>query len=147
MPAALSYTRREKALVEADGHGSCPGPDEADELAIKGDAPLMRGGLGGGVDIEAGEEAVDAVVGEAALAEETDLFLQDGVDLGFGGRDGVGSEGDVSDRFGRALGIRLRGELGIRDRDVRFLLWALVPARRWCAGRYQELYRHQKLDS
>lgn len=47
----------------------------------------MGGGLGSGVDIEAAEEAVDALVGEAALAEEADFVLQGGVYLGFGGGD------------------------------------------------------------
>jgi hypothetical protein len=47
----------------------------------------MGGGLGGGIDIEAAEEAVDALVGEAAFAEETDFVVQGGVDLDFGGGD------------------------------------------------------------
>ena len=62
-------------------------PDEADELAVEGNAPAVGCGFGVGVDVEAAEEAMDAFVGEAALAEETDFVVQGGVDLGFGGGD------------------------------------------------------------
>ena len=71
-------------LVERDGFGRGLAPDEADEQAVEGDAPALGCGLGIGVDVEAAEEAVDALVGEAALAEEADFVLEGGVDLGFG---------------------------------------------------------------
>jgi hypothetical protein len=79
----------------------------------------MRGGLGDGVDIEAAEEAVDALVGEAALAEEADFVVQGGVDLSFGGRDEVEGRSAVGGWIGRGeLGLRLR----IRHLDFAFLL-------------------------
>ena len=74
------------------GRGSAP--DEADELIVGGKVPVLTGGFGVGVDIEAAEEAVDAVVGESTLAEKADFVLQADV----GGRFGDGREAER--RFG-----------------------------------------------
>ena len=70
--------------VGADGSGWAP--DEADQLVVEHGLPVVLGGAGGfgaGVDVEAAEQAVDAVFAEAALAEDADLFVENGVGLGW----------------------------------------------------------------
>ena len=57
-----------------DGVGEGFAPDEADELIVGGRLPVLIGGFSAGIDIEAAEEAVDALVGEAAFAEDAELF-------------------------------------------------------------------------
>ena len=54
-----------------DGSEEGFAPDQANQLIVGGKLPVLAGGLGVGVDIEAAEEAVDALVGEAAFAEDT----------------------------------------------------------------------------
>ncbi len=77
----------------------------------------MGGGLGAGFDIEAAEETMDALVGEATLAEEADFVVQGGVNLGFGG----GDEAQRGSSAGKWLGgVALR--LWVRHRDFAFLL-------------------------
>jgi len=59
-----------------DGGGEGFAPDEADELIVGGKLPVMIGGFGVRIDIEAAEEAVDALVGEAAFAQDTNLLVK-----------------------------------------------------------------------
>ena len=49
-------------------------PDQANELIVGWQIPVFTRGSGAGVDIESAEEAVDALVGEAAFAEDANFF-------------------------------------------------------------------------
>ena len=71
----------------------------------------MAGGLWLGVDVEAAEEAVDALVAEAALAQDADLVVESGGDLGCHGR----ARGGFEVRHGCQHGILISG-LGVRVR-------------------------------
>ncbi len=68
-----------RSLVEMDGCGKGFAPDEAYQLIVGGKLPVLPRGLGTGVDIEAAEEAVDALVGEAAFTQDANLLHEDGV--------------------------------------------------------------------
>jgi hypothetical protein len=57
-----------------DGRGQGFAPDEPNQLIVDGKLPVLAGGFGARVDIEAAEEAVDALVGETAFAQDTNLF-------------------------------------------------------------------------
>ena len=73
-------------LVEVDWFGKGFAPDQANELIVDGQLPVFTRGFGAGVDIEAAEEAVDALVGEAAFAQDTNLFDEERVCRGRGDR-------------------------------------------------------------
>ncbi len=72
--------RSGRTIPSASGWSGC-GPDEAgDEVAGGVAAALDLAGLD--VDLEAGEEVRDALVGEAALAQDMDLAFKQGDDFG-----------------------------------------------------------------
>ena len=60
-------------------------PDETNQLIVDGKRPVLTRGFGAGIDIEAAEEAVDALVGEAAFAQDANLFHEERVWLGGSG--------------------------------------------------------------
>ena len=108
-------------LVEVDGGGKGFAPDQANELIVGGKIPMLTRGLGAGVDIEAAEEAVDALVGEAAFPQDTNLFHEERVCLCGGERGGLG--------------------VMIRHLDCAFLLRRQFLPSDYALG-VQELYRH-----
>jgi hypothetical protein len=95
------------------GAGEGSAPDETNQLIIDGKVPVLAGGFGAGVDIEAAEEAVDALVGEAAFAEDANLF-HEGVCLGC-----VGGGGRWLNEFGPGNGGDVYG-VGLRVRHLKF---------------------------
>ena len=101
-----------------DGVGKGFAPDQANELIVDGKLPVQTRGFGAGVDIEAAEEAVDALVGEAAFAQDANLFDEEGVWLG-GGKWGCGcGYGEfIAGDEGRICGLGVR----VRHLDYAFL--------------------------
>ena len=110
-----------------DGGGEGFAPDETDELVVGGQAPMLAGGFGVGVDMEAAEEAVDALVGEAAFAQDAEFFEQERVGrrIPFGDGDGL-----------RGLGVR------IGHGDYAFSCGADSCRAILCGGA-QGVYRHR----
>ena len=102
------WDRQSGFLVQVYGVGKAFAPDETNELIVHGKLPVLAGGFGVRVDIEAAEEAVDALVGETAFAQDTNLFHEEGVWLGGSQRGrvlgfGAGDEGRIC-----GLGVRVR---------------------------------------
>ena len=120
-------------LVKVDGGGKSAAPDETNQLIVDGKVPVLSGGLGTGIDIEAAEEAVDAFVGEAAFAQEANLLDEEGVCRGGSGRNefGPGDGGDVCGVW-----------LGVRHFVLAFLLRGRFLTGEVASG-LQEIYRHQ----
>src|ERR1700679_598314 len=97
-------------LLEAGAVAAVP-EEAADEVGGGAAAALDLAGLD--VDVEGGDEAGDALVGEAALAEDFDLAGEQGGDLGAGVAVGVcagglaefaGGDGDLIDGVGFLAG-------------------------------------------
>jgi hypothetical protein len=77
-------------MVGVDWGGKRFAPDEPNQLIVQGDAPMLAGRLGMGVDIEAAEEAEDAFVRETTGAQDTNLLHEEGVCLSRAERVGCG---------------------------------------------------------
>jgi len=122
-------------LVDLDWVGEGFAPDELNQLIVRGDAPMLAGRLRAGVDIEAGEEAVDALVRESAGAQDANLLSEEGIFLNRAGRAG----GGWLHEFGTGnYGQVCRIQLGVRHL-VRIPPAGSIPHRSTCVGRARGL--------